>query len=109
MLSKTDIAPAEDVARFEKRLAAFNPGAAILHVVNGEIAGAGWAHDFEGCGDDRVRSTAFANDDADFEARVAFRHGDVRTFALMWPQPVSRVGLHAPVSRGSGLRGRVRA
>ena len=105
VLSKTDIASAEDLACFEKRLAALNPGVAIIRAVKGEMAGGDWASHLERFGDDRVRSKVTIGDNTDFDARVPFRHGDVRTFSLTWPQPVKRAGLHTWLHLLASFRG----
>jgi G3E family GTPase len=92
VLSKTDLANADDVEQLERELAALNPLAAVSRAVKGESISELWMRDVRDAARWSVRAKArtFADDHL-----PAFRHGDVRTFTITWPGSTSADGLHA--------------
>jgi G3E family GTPase len=114
LVSKTDLATREEVARLRGRLARINPGAAVHEVVRGEIApaalfdaalaGAAAAGRIERW----LSEAAYA-----VPARAAaHRRGarahldDIRSFALRRDEPVTAAGLMAWLNLLASLKGR---
>jgi G3E family GTPase len=91
VLSKVDLADADDVARLEGQLRALNPSAAVWRLVKGEGILELWMHD---ASDAMKSSVGVAVPKGADDRSPGFQHGDVRTFAITWPEPTSIDGLH---------------
>lgn len=114
LLTKTDMARPEQIAKLEARLRALNPGATVAHVINGEAA-PGLLFDngnydpavVGGDGDDWLPAATYQDHEHDHEQDHADHvHGDdIQTFCLSRDRPVSWPALRTWLESLTSLRG----
>lgn len=95
VVSKVDLASADEVRGLEAQVAALNPSAVVSHAVRGEGIAELWVRDGDNALEQGASVWSPGIEALAPTAPPTYRHGDVRTFSMTWPEPVSRDGLHA--------------